>query len=349
MKSIHIEIALLMPTLISCQTGYHMQQAIDHANEYYNKHRERLPTVVRLAFHSCHGTEGCNGCLNMNNVDNGGLGGAYQEINDYYDTLSKPHEFSRADYWNVFYVEALNRIYPEGSGDKFDITHTVGRRDCGESPHESNMWKYPNPRGGWEEVKRQFGENSEYGFTAREIVALIGGAHSMGDCSLENSGFEHPWDLTIFTADANYVRQMGRDQFYSRENAAGNHQWYRNSDEDNNVPDVMMNLNTDFALIKNFTIADESTGEVSDSCKTDSRNCKDNQETVGLFERYQEQGVGNENLFVDFVEVYYKMLNKGYSENEIFLAPKPEREPSSSSGRVTNVLFFLGVLSVLIN
>ena len=79
-----------------------MQQAIDHANEYYNKHRERLPTVVRMAFHSCHGTEGCNGCLNMDNIDNGGLGGAYQEMNEYYDTLSTPHEFSRADYTAVF-------------------------------------------------------------------------------------------------------------------------------------------------------------------------------------------------------------------------------------------------------
>lgn len=321
--------SLLLPTLVTSQTGYQMQQAIEFANEYFNEHRDRIPTVVRFAFHSCHGKPGCNGCLNMDNPDNAGLDGVYKAMNDYYNKIAQPHEFSRADFWNVFYVEVLKRIAPVAGSD-FEIIHTAGRKDCNESPHESDLWHYPNPRAGWEEVKRQFGVNSDYGFNAREIVALIGGAHSLGDCNLENSGFEHGWDLTYFDADGAFVRQMGRDQFYSRENKAGNHQWYRKQDEDHNGPNFMMNLNTDFAIIKNFTIKDETTGEVDDACKTDSRNCKDNLETKDYFERYQS-GSGSVNLFMDFVEVYYKMLNKGYADSVIIRAPQPEKEPCSSS------------------
>merc|ERR1739848_279039 len=201
---------------------------------------------------------------------------------------------------------------------------------CAESPHESAMWHYPNPRAGWEEVKRQFGENSDYELTAKEIVALIGGAHSLGDCNLENSGFEHGWDLTYFDADGAFVRQMGRDKFVSRENSKGNHQWYREEDEVRQPPgpNYMMNLNTDFAIIKNFTIKDESTGEVDDSCKTDSTKCAWNEETYGqgMFDRYQGGG-GSVNLFNDFQDAYYKMLNKGHAASDI----KPAPQPASSS------------------
>merc|ERR1712179_284724 len=92
----------------------------------------------------------------------------------------------------------------------------------------------------------------------------------------------------------------------------------------------MMNLNTDFAIIKNFTIKDENTGEVDDACKDDSRNCADNVETKDYFARYQD-GSGSVNLFKDFVEVYYRMLNKGYTESDIIRAPMPEKEPCNSS------------------
>ena len=114
----------------------------------------------------------------MDNEDNAGLGQVYTNLNTYYSQMSSTENFTRADFWNVFSVEALNRANVSPS---FLKQHTVGRTDCATSPHEDSVWEYPNPRKGWSHVLEQFGPDSEYGFTIQEVVALIAGGHSIGE------------------------------------------------------------------------------------------------------------------------------------------------------------------------
>ena len=58
---------------------------------------------------------------------------------------------------------------------------------------------------GWSHVYQHFGENSVFKLSPNEIVALIGGAHSLGKMHPENSGFEKPWDTTETTCDNFFV------------------------------------------------------------------------------------------------------------------------------------------------
>lgn len=295
-------------TPILSQTESQLLEAIDLANTWLGLDDDNTATTIRFGFHSCHGTAGCNGCLNMAHEDNAGLGPVYNQLNEYYDSLSSKDNFTRADFWNVFFVEALNRA---NVSPNFQKQHTVGRTDCATSPTESDLWEYPNPRKGWAHVLEQFGPNSEYGNSIQEVVALIAGGHSLGEAELENSGFQHPWDGSEEEANNAFIRHMVQDRYESGVNPEGNHQWThtRPNGGGGGGDGELLGLNTDLAIVKTFEF-DESTGEVTDVCKTDSRTCDDNPDTVEIVNEYVND---NNKLGDDFAAVYYKLLRKGYA------------------------------------
>jgi len=72
-------------------------------------------------------------------------------------------------------------------------------------------------------------------------------------------------------------------------------------------------LNTDLAIVKTFEF-DENTGEVTDTCRTDSRTCENNADTESIVAEYVSDGV---KLADDFAAVYYKLLRKGYADGDI--------------------------------
>ena len=63
---------------------------------------------------------------------------AFNNWNSFYSQMSTTENFTRADFWNVFSVEALNRANVH---DDFTKQHTVGRKDCATSPHEDSVVK----------------------------------------------------------------------------------------------------------------------------------------------------------------------------------------------------------------
>ena len=82
-----------------------------------------------------------------------------------------------------------------------ELTRQIPGTDCKTSPHETELYDYPNPRKGWSHVNEKFGPASTFNFNPEEIVALIGGAHSLGKMHPENSGFEKAWDSTEYVCD----------------------------------------------------------------------------------------------------------------------------------------------------
>lgn len=46
------------------------------------------------------------------------------------------------------------------------------------------------------------------GFSDREIVALIGGGHTIGRCHKDRSGFEGPWTNTPLTVSNAYFKVL---------------------------------------------------------------------------------------------------------------------------------------------
>ena len=59
-------------------------------------------------------------------------------------------------------------------------------------PRDERTVKHAHPSaiGDWRHIIDVMGELSAFKFSEEELIALIGGAHSLGRCRLENSGFE---------------------------------------------------------------------------------------------------------------------------------------------------------------
>jgi len=330
---------LLLSHTITSQSSSQVKEAIELAQDFFRGNEDILPNVVRFSFHSCVGS-GCNGCINMDNVDNKGLEESFNNLNDQYLKLSNTTNFSRSDFWALFGLEALHFTVPEKQ-DTSIITHVFGRKDCETSPNEVKQHIYPNPRKDLTHVYESFGMNSIFKLQNREIVALIGGAHSLGDCTLKNSGFLGPWDDSENTIDSDFFEHMMHDEFIQRKNAEGNYQWdlVEDIDDQEKVKNdkVRMMLNTDFAITgKSFHIKDENTGEVDDccpvpnarivhfgpwfgssssaqdpTCQPVSSSCSYNNDEVKSWAL--EYADDETKLWTDFVAAYKKMLQAGQS------------------------------------
>ena len=182
-------VVLTLISRISAQSLSEISIAENLTDEYFKSHPTIYPKMVRFAFHSCVGDFGCNGCLNIEHPDNKGLEKIFADLNEIYD---KTTGFSRADFWALAGLRVLDFVKPGKSENLKE--YTFGRQDCESSPFESDYWEYPNPREDWNHVVEIFGENSIFRLDSKEIVALIGGAHSLGRPKMFNSGFEKPWD-----------------------------------------------------------------------------------------------------------------------------------------------------------
>ena len=72
----------------------------------------------------------------------------------------------------------------------FGLIFRYGRKDCATSPITSLNRKFPNPHGNLHHTLKYF--KNEFGFSARETVALMG-AHALGMAHRGASGFDGRW------------------------------------------------------------------------------------------------------------------------------------------------------------
>jgi len=259
-----------------------------------------LATAVRLSFHDCVG--GCNGCLNVNNPDNAGLADLVASLDTVYTTNGYDTVLSRADFWALAGVYAVDKTIELNNDDCEEDDCEVpdsglifqwGRTDCDTAPYTDVDIGLPSALLNHSNVMSFFA--TEFGFDNNETVALLG-AHTLGRASSENSGFSGTW----IVGQANFFNNE-----YYKKLVDSNLSWrHRDAGSDNwqwNVQGEVFMLNVDVALYKDILV--NSVGE--SSC--DFTTCA-NAPTATAVEAF---AASNDAWITEFTKVFTKMLAHG--------------------------------------
>jgi len=117
------------------------------------------------------------------------------------------------------------------------ISWKAGRTDASDGSSCPPNGRLPDAAQGAAHVRDVF---YRMGFNDREIVALIG-AHSLGRCHIENSGFDGPWTRDPYGFDNDFFRLLLEETWSIRPNFTP--MQYENKDKD------LMMLPADMSLV----------------------------------------------------------------------------------------------------
>jgi len=287
-----------------------------------------LPESVRLAFHDCVGPDGCDGCLNLDDADNVGLSdiitvltdlraGNYARYDSFADTISN------ADFWQMAGIVALEL----GNSD-VHLTFKGGREDCAESPGDSADHTYPEPIMDRHEMYDWFLNSVDgFGMDENKVTALMG-AHSLGMCHEEKTGYNGPWtpeDLKGFNNE--FYQNLVNSTFTFRNRAMvdpvyddeGNldtsidykYQWRLIADgEDSDSGTLRLMLNTDLELVYDIDVDNFGDGTdctvVVGGDETDASACSI-ASTASLVQTYADDEA---TFLADFKVAYEMMMEK---------------------------------------
>lgn len=201
------------------------------------------PILVRLSWHDagtyCAKTKtgGARGCMRFAQGEstydaNKGLDIArklLEPIHHKYSTLS------HADFWSLAAAVAVE----VSNGPK--IEWRAGRSDASCAEESVADGRLPDATKGADHIRDIF---YRMGFSDREIVALSG-AHTLGRCHPDRSGFDGPWTADPLKFDNSYfVDLLSKEWVEKKVEATGNVQFV-----DKETGKLMM-LPTDLELIK---------------------------------------------------------------------------------------------------
>ncbi|XP_067939113.1 putative ascorbate peroxidase [Watersipora subatra] len=279
------------PTLVQCQTGFQRPEtSISSIKTSLKNFIEeslptRLPASLRLVFHSCVGSTGCDGCINGNVNNNIGLMAVYDDAIDLWMSLGQPIGF--ADFIVLLGTVAVETgMAQEGGPGKRTLPFRTGRKSCRNPQNYNFMHSFPQ---GQDTRSLEF-LMTEFGLTRRLAIALMG-AHSLGRCRSENSGFVGPWDRTPEVLDNNYYLSLVNADWQLGDSPNGFTQW--------NAGGAMM-LHADMTLIRDLNIA---SGE-RPTC-TSASNCPLNGADNNEVQRYTQNQTEWAN---DFEKAFLKMV-----------------------------------------
>jgi len=212
--------------------------------EVINKNPETGPTLIRLAWHS----SGTYSVHSRSHGSNGGTirhqaelsHGANAGLTDLVKQLSQIHSRfkDRISFADLITLGGVVAVKEMGGGD---VNWRYGRVDALESsaPPEGRL---PNadlgsPRKTNDHLKDVFGK---MGFDDREIVVLSG-AHALGRCHPEASGFEGPWTATPHRLNNAYYVMLLNEHWKESKSSKGKFQYNSGS---------LMMLPSDMALLQ---------------------------------------------------------------------------------------------------
>mmetsp|Transcript_30432 Transcript_30432/g.72989 ORF Transcript_30432/g.72989 Transcript_30432/m.72989 type:complete len:315 (-) Transcript_30432:200-1144(-) len=201
------------------------------------------PILIRLAWHDA-GTYskedesgGPRGVMRLEGEQSEANFGANNGLDIARDLIANIKEelaadMSYADFWALASIVAIEEM----GGPK--VTFRMGRKDATKVEESVPEGRHPDGDKGSDHLREVFGR---MGLTDQDIV-ILSGAHTVGSCHLDRSGFDGPWTEEPFKFDnAYYVDMINKDWKEAKSNE-GNPQF--NSDANT------MMLISDLALME---------------------------------------------------------------------------------------------------
>ncbi|XP_066917625.1 putative ascorbate peroxidase [Clytia hemisphaerica] len=283
-KSDHLTPILPRKGQVSVARGL-INQLINN-NVKNGNERPFIAGLVRLTFHDCVGHGGCDGCINHQSPSNGGLARYTSKLNEQYEILRSFFHaltMSRADFYVLAGYVALEQA-TVSSPNRFVAKPTFGRLECSLSPNEDHLSEeFPNANWNLPELKTFFSRDGFMqgaGFELQDIVAILG-AHSLGRCSMANSGFEGKW-IAFRNAngisqsdvlDNEYYKEIANTNWQQVQLVSGRWQWQQTQEPNpispldgegfaQNVFQSNILINVDMSLNKDLGNINPQTGRV---------------------------------------------------------------------------------------
>jgi len=197
------------------------------------------PVLVRLAWHSSGSYSAEDGSGGSNNATmrfspekdydaNAGLGVARDLLEQ---VKAKHPEISYADLYTLAGVVAIEEM----GGPK--INWKPGRVDSADNSPTAPDGRLPDAAQGAQHLRDIF---YRMGFNDQEIVALSG-AHTLGRCHTDRSGFDGPWTFAPTTFSNLYFQELLQDKWVIR-------RWTGPEQYEDTPTRSLMMLPTDIAL-----------------------------------------------------------------------------------------------------
>lgn len=254
-----------------------------------------LAGFVRLIFHDCVGVA-CDGCVNSNYGPNGGLEPYFKVLNaTYHDPIHLIGvKMSQADFWALAGIVAARRGAEKG-GQTLTTKFRTGRKSCSTSPNTPVEDEYPDAHADTSKTLDYW--KDYFGFTYYETVALIG-AHSLGKCHRDGSGFDGPWTTDKDSLDNAYYSDMSNPRLgWMQKTLDAEHvQWVHGDGS------AGMMLNADMAMYKNIEPA-----PMVSHCSYSTCNAS---RVAGAVETF---AADNALFITEFSQVFEKLMEHGYS------------------------------------
>lgn len=163
-----------------------------------------------------------------------------------------------------------------------DIPFRFGRRDISTAAECAPEGRLPDGDKGLDHLRTVF---NRMGFNDKDIVVLSG-AHTLGACHADRSGFEGPWTSQPLKFDNQYFVDLVNKKWVKSESSKGNPQLKNANDDKDNT----MMLTTDYCLFER-------------------------KETKSLVEQYAK----DEKLFFsDFSVAWQKLIQLGYDPSALY-------------------------------
>ncbi|GAA6021813.1 hypothetical protein JCM10207_002071 [Rhodosporidiobolus poonsookiae] len=197
------------------------------------------PVLVRLAWH-CSGTYdkntgngGSNGAtMRFAPEANHGANAGLEHARNHLEKIKKQFpEITYSDLWTLAGVCAIQE-----AGGPY-IPWRSGRKD-GNVENCTPDGRLPDGDKGADHIRHIF---YRMGMDDREIVALSG-AHALGRCHTDRSGFDGPWQYSPTTFSNEYFRLLYEDKWQERK-------WAGPPQLENKSDKSLMMLRTDYALV----------------------------------------------------------------------------------------------------
>jgi len=237
------------------------------------------PILIRLAWHdagtfqkSDH-TGGPRGCMRFEGKESEACFGANNGL-DIARSLLQPIKekvapnMSYADFWVLASIVAIKEM----GGP--DVKFRIGRKDASSIDESVAEGRHPDADKGCDHLRNVF---HRMGLTDKDIV-ILSGAHTVGRCHLDRSGFDGAWTEDPHKFDNSYYVDMLNKEWKETTTNVGNPQFNSN--------DEKMMLISDLALLsdENFRV---------------------------YVEKYAED---EQAFFDDFSESYQKLIELGCSD-----------------------------------